>query len=44
MVVNSKTVAVLHIGVYRGQFLARAGAGAGQDGEGSGEAGHILGV
>ena len=31
-------------GVYRGEFLARAGAGAGQDGEGSGEAGHILGV
>ena len=28
MVVNSKTVAVLHVGE---EFLARAGAGAGQD-------------
>ena len=44
MVVNFKTVAVRHIGVYGGEFLARAWAGAGQDGEGSGEVGHILGV
>ena len=33
MSVNSKTVAVLHVGGGRGnEFLVRAGAGAGQDG------------
>ena len=33
MAVNSKTVAVLHVG-GAGEFLARAGVGAGQDGGG----------
>ena len=36
MLVNSKTVTVLHVGGRGNEFLARAGAGAGQDGCGLG--------